>query len=120
MSTYVDGFVIPVPKDKIEQYREMSQKASAVWKEYGALEYYECVGDDMEIENMVPFPKIADAGPDDVVVFAWIMYRSREHRDEVNSKVIADPRMNEMMDCSNPPFDCKKMAYGGFKVIVKG
>lgn len=116
---YVDGFVLPLPKANIEQYRAIAEKASVIWKELGALDYVECIGDDMHIEGMVPFPKIADAGPDDVVVFSWATYRSREHRDEVNAKIMTDPRMAEMMDPANNPFDCKKMAYGGFNVLVK-
>jgi uncharacterized protein YbaA (DUF1428 family) len=119
MSNYVDGFVIPLSKSKIEQYREIAEKACDIWLEYGALDYVECIGDDMEVEGVVPFPKLANAGPDDTVVFAWITYRSKEHRDEVNAKVVADPRMNEMMDAANPVFDCARMACGGFKVIVK-
>lgn len=118
MSTYVDGFVIPVAKSKIDQYRVIAEKACAIWREYGALDYVECVGDDMEGEHTLPFPKLANAGPDETVVFSWITYRSKEHRDEVNAKIMADPRMKEMMDCENPPFDCSKMAYGGFKVLV--
>ncbi|MES2439509.1 MAG: DUF1428 domain-containing protein [Verrucomicrobiota bacterium] len=119
MSNYVDGFVIPISKAKIEQYREMAEKACAIWLEYGALDYVECIGDDMEMQGVVPFTKLANAGPDETVVFAWITYRSREQRDEVMAKIMTDPRMNEMMDCANPAFDCARMACGGFKVIVK-
>ena len=119
MSIYVDGFVLPVPKDKLETYRKIAEGASKIWKEHGALEYRECVGDDMEAKDMVAFPAMANAGPDDVVVLAYITYNSREHRDEVNAKVMADPRMSEMCSPDNTPFDCKKMAYGGFKTIVE-
>ena len=126
MKTYVDGFVIPVPKANIEKYRGIAEKACAIWREHGALDYFECVGDDMvpevgddtNAQKMVTFPQLANAGPDDTVVFAWITYKSREHRDEVNAKVMADPRMQEMMDPNDTTFDCSKMAYGGFKVIV--
>ena len=118
MSHYVDGFVLPLPKDKIEVYREIAEKAAKVWIEHGALEYHECAGDDLEIKDVLPFTRIADAGPDDTVVFAYIVYKSREHRDEVNAKVFADPRMNEMCGSEGMPFDCKKMAYGGFKAIL--
>ncbi len=118
MSHYVDGFVIPVPKAKIEDYRKIAEKAGAIWREHGALDYYECVGEDMTVEKMVSFPQLAGAGPDDTVVFSWISYESREHRDEVNAKVMADPRLHEMMDPANQPFDCSRMAYGGFKVLV--
>lgn len=119
MSTYVDGFVIPIAKSKVDQYREIAEKACAIWKEYGALDYVECIGDDLECEHTVSFKTIAGAGPDDTVVFSWITYRSKEHRDEVNAKIMTDPRMKEMMDCTDPVFDCSKMAYGGFKPIVK-
>lgn len=118
MKNYVDGFVIPLPKDKIEEYRAIAEKAAAVWREHGALDYFECIGDDMVVENMVSFPQIAQCGPDDTVIFAWITYSSREHRDEVNAKVMADPRLQDMMNPENSPFDCSKMAYGGFKVLV--
>ena len=119
MKRYVDGFVIPLPKDKIDDYSALAEKAGALWREHGALEYFECIGDDMAAEKTVSFPQLANAGPDDTVVFAWIVYESREHHDEVNAKVMADPRMHEMMDCVNPLFDCSKMAYGGFKVLVE-
>jgi len=119
MAHYVDGFVLPVPKDKIEVYQGISEKASKVWIEHGALEYRECVGDDMEAKDMVSFPQLAGAGPDDTVVFAWIVYKSKEHRDEVNAKVMADPRLSDMCGGETMPFDCKKMAYGGFRTIVE-
>jgi uncharacterized protein YbaA (DUF1428 family) len=120
MSLYIDGFVLPLPKDKIEAYKEMSSKASKVWKEYGAIEYRECVGDDLDIKDMLSFRTLAGAGPDETVIFAYITYNSREHRDEVNAKVMADPRLNEMCGEAGMPFDCKKMAYGGFTTIVEG
>jgi uncharacterized protein YbaA (DUF1428 family) len=119
MSHYIDGFVLPLPKDKIDQYRAIAEKACKVWIEHGALEYRECVGDDLAITDMLSFTKIADAQPEETVVFAWIMYQSREHRDEVNAKVMADPRMNEMCGDGVVPFDCKRMAYSGFKTIVE-
>ncbi len=119
MSHYVDGFVLPVSKDRIERYREISTKASVLWKEHGALEYRECVGDDMNAKDMVSFPSLAAAKPDETVVFAWIVYNSREHRDEVNAKVMADPRIHEMCGKDDMPFDCARMAYGGFRTIVE-
>ena len=118
MSLYVDGFVIPLATDKIDQYRAIAEQACQVWMEYGALEYRECIGDDLEIKDMLGFPKIAGAKEGETVVFAWITYRSREHRDEVNAKVMADPRMNEMCGSEGMPFDPQRMAYGGFKSIV--
>jgi uncharacterized protein YbaA (DUF1428 family) len=119
MSKYVDGFVIPVPKDKIEAYKAMSEKASKVWKEYGALEYRECVLEDSSAEGILPFPQLANAGPDETVVFAYITYNSRAQRDEVNAKVMADPRLSEMCNPEAMPFDCKRMACGGFETIVE-
>jgi len=118
MSNYIDGFVIPLPKDKIGEYRRIAEQAGALWREHGALDYYECIGDDLDVKEQVPFPRLAGAGPDETVVFSWISYKSREHRDEVNAKVMADPRIHEMMDPTNQPFDCKRMAYGGFNVLV--
>jgi uncharacterized protein YbaA (DUF1428 family) len=119
MSTYVDGFVLPVPKDNIEKYREIATMASAIWKEHGALEYRECVGDDLETRDMVSFTRLANTSPEETVVFAYIVYKSREHRDEVNAKVMADPRLKEICGPEGMPFDCTRMAYGGFRTIVE-
>lgn len=119
MEKYVDGFLIPVPKNNIEAYREMAEKAGKVWKEHGALEYYECVGDDLDQEEMVSFRKAAGASGDETVMFSWIIYESREHRDQVNAAVMNDPRIKEMMEAGSQPFDCKRMAFGGFKTLVK-
>lgn len=119
MSHYVDGFVIPVPKDKIDQYRAIAERACKIWMEHGALEYRECVGDDMETKDMVSFPQLAEAQAGEVVFFSYIVYKSREHRDEVNAKVMADPRIHELCGEGGMPFDCKRMAYGGFKTIVE-
>lgn len=90
---YIDGFLVPVPKDKIEAYRESAVKAAAIWKEYGALEYRECLGDDLNVEDLVPFPKMADAKPDETVVLTYVVYASREARDAANEKIMADPRI---------------------------
>ena len=115
---YVDGFLLPVPADKLETYRRIARKAGKIWLEYGALEYCECVGDDLEPQGgMLPFPRLTKVKPGETVVFSWIVYKSRAHRDRVNAKVMQDPRMAKMMDMSMP-FDVKRMAYGGFKVIV--
>lgn len=120
MPEYVDGFVLPVPKDKIEEYRKLATIASEVWKEYGALDYRECVAEDMKNEWSVPFPTLAGAKEDETVVFAWITYKSREDRDAINAKVMEDPRLKCSMDGTTPPpFDCKRMAYGGFETLVK-
>lgn len=118
MSQYVDGFVIPVPKEKIDSYRAIAEKAAQVWLDHGALEYRECVGDDLEVKDVMSFPQIAGADAGETVVFAWIVYESRESRDEVNAKVMQDPRMAEMMDPGAMPFDCKRMACGGFTTLV--
>jgi uncharacterized protein YbaA (DUF1428 family) len=115
---YVDGFVIPLQKDKIELYRTMAEKACRIWREHGALEFQECVGDDLEVKDQVSFSDLADAKPDETVIFSWIVFESREARDQVNAKVMADPRIKEMCDASISPFDFQRMAYGGFKVIV--
>lgn len=118
MKKYIDGFVLPLPKDHLQKYTEVATKAAAIWKEHGALEYVEAVGDDMDAKEMTPFPKMAGAGPDEIVVMAYIVYESREHRDAVNAKVFADPRLQEMCDKDNPLFDYTRMAYGGFRGIV--
>jgi uncharacterized protein YbaA (DUF1428 family) len=118
VARYVDGFVLPLPKKNIDAYRRMSQKAGKVWRELGALEYRECVGDDLKVKMGVPFTRGARAKTGETVVFAWIVYKSRAHRDRVNAKVMKDPRIANMMSPKEMPFDVKRMAYGGFKVIV--
>jgi uncharacterized protein YbaA (DUF1428 family) len=116
---YVDGFLLPVPKRKVQAYRRIAQKAGKVWREHGALEYRECVGDDLKVKGMVPFPRKVKLKPGETVVFSWIVYKSRAHRDRVNAKVMKDPRLAKMMeDPTSMPFDVKRMAYGGFKVLV--
>ena len=119
MNQYVDGFVIPIAKDKVEAYREIAEKACAVWMEHGALEYRECVGDDLDVSFGAPFPKQIKCKPGETVVFSWIVYKSRAHRDRVNAKVMKDPRLAKMMAGKKMPFDCKRMNYGGFKVLVE-
>jgi len=119
LEKYVDGFLIPIAKDKVSKYREIAQKAGEVWKEHGALEYYECVGDDLDIEGMVSFKKAADTSGEETVIFSWIVFESREHRDRVNAAVMNDPRIKEMMETGPEPFDYKRMAYGGFKTLVR-
>jgi len=121
---YFDGFVIPVSRSNLERDREQAVIASDVWREHGALDYLEAVGDDLDSEFGVPFPQLATAGDDEVVVFAWISYRDRAHRDEVNAKVMADERIKAMCTSENPdfesPFDVRRMSYGGFSVLVGG
>ena len=118
MARYVDGFLLPVPKRKIETYRRISAKAGKVWREHGALEYRECVGEDLASKFGVPFPKSARTKAGETVVFSWIVFKSRAHRDRVNAKVMKDPRIANMMGPKDMPFDVKRMAYGGFEVIV--
>ncbi|HEX5655882.1 MAG TPA: DUF1428 domain-containing protein [Polyangiales bacterium] len=115
--SYVDGFVLAVPKDKIEEYKKFSERGADLWREHGALAYKECVADDVKPGKVTSFPQSVKAEDNEVVVFSWISYESREHRDAVNAKVMADPRMSEM-DPKNMPFDGKRMIYGGFKMIV--
>jgi uncharacterized protein YbaA (DUF1428 family) len=118
MNTYVDGFLIPLPKDKVDEYVVMAKAASEIWKEYGALEYYECLGDDLDAENMVSFRKAAGASDEETVVLSWIVYRSKEDRDRVNALVMEDTRIKEMMEKGPAPFDCSRMVFGGFKTLI--
>jgi uncharacterized protein YbaA (DUF1428 family) len=115
---YVDGFVLPVPKKKLQAYKRIAQNAGKIWREYGALEYVECVGDDLNVKGMKSFPRLVRPKPGETVVFSWIVYRSRGHRNRVNAKVMKDPRMAKMMDLGPMPFDMKRMVYGGFKTLV--
>jgi uncharacterized protein YbaA (DUF1428 family) len=116
---YVDGFVLPVPKSNVEKYREIATKAGKVWREHGALEYRECVADDVKPGEHTSFPQSVNLKDDETVVFAYIVYNSRAHRDEVNAKVMSDPRLNDMMDNKNMPFDGKRMFWGGFETLVE-
>ncbi len=118
MSKYIDGFVLPVPADQIEDYRKIAEMAGAVWKEHGALEYIEAAGDDLEVEHQKPFTKMVGAKQGETVVFAYIIFDSREHRDEVNAKVMEDPRIKEMCEEDKLGLNYKRMAYGGFRQIV--
>jgi uncharacterized protein YbaA (DUF1428 family) len=118
MAQYADGFVIPLPKSNIDAYRRMARKAAKIWREHGALEYRECVGDDVPVGKVTSFPRSVKLKPDETVVFAWVVFKSRAQRDRVNAKVMKDPRLADMMDQKAMPFDAKRMIYGGFKVIV--
>jgi uncharacterized protein YbaA (DUF1428 family) len=115
---YVDGFLLPVPKRHLQAYRRMSLKAGKVWREHGALEYRECVGDDLNVKGMKTFPRQIRTKPGETVLFSWIVYKSRADRDRVNARVMKDPRLAKMMDPKSMPFDVKRMVYGGFKVLV--
>lgn len=112
---YVDGFIIPLPAGRIEEYRRQAESAGRIWMEHGALAFRECIGDDLRAEGFTSFPELARAGEGETVVFSYIVFRSREHRDEVNAKVMSDPRLKEF---ATMPFDVKRMAYGGFRVLV--
>jgi uncharacterized protein YbaA (DUF1428 family) len=116
---YVDGFVVPVPKKSLQAYRRMAQKAGKIWKEHGALEYTECVGDDVKPGKLTSFPQSVKLKPGEIVVFSWIVYKSRAQRDRVNKKVMKDPRLAAMMDPKAMPFDAKRMFFGGFKTLVE-
>jgi uncharacterized protein YbaA (DUF1428 family) len=115
---YVDGFVIPVHKDKVEAYLDMSRKCAAIWREFGATEFRECVGDDVKPGKLTSFPQSVNLEDNELVIFSWIVYPSRAKRDEVNDKVMKDPRMAEFMKPENMPFDGKRMIYGGFEMRV--
>jgi uncharacterized protein YbaA (DUF1428 family) len=115
---YVDGYVLPVPKKNLAAYRRMARKGGKIWREHGALEFRECVGDDLKAKWALPFPSMVKLKPGETVVFSWITFKSRAHRDSVNAKVMKDPRLNEMMDLKSMPFDSKRMVYGGFKAMV--
>jgi uncharacterized protein YbaA (DUF1428 family) len=115
---YVDGFVLPVPKKKIGEYKKIAKLASKVWRDYGALDYRECVADDVQKGKVTSFPRSVKAKPSETVVFAWITYKSRKHRDAVMKKVMADKRLAAFMNPKSMPFDTKRMFWGGFKTIV--
>ena len=117
MKSYVDGFVLPVPKKNLAAYRQIAQKAGKVWREHGALDYKECVGDDLNNKWGVSFTKMAKLKSGETVFFSFIVYKSKSHRNQVNAKVMKDPRIAKMMG-KKSPFDVKRMAYGGFKVLV--
>lgn len=120
MAKYVDGFIIPLPKKNIEAYRKMAQKAARVWRDHGALDYVECVADDVKVGKVTSFPQSVKLKAGETVVFAWIVYKSRAHRDKVLKNVMADARMKDMMDPKAMPFDGKRMIYGGFGVLLQG
>jgi len=115
---YVDGFVLPVPKKNVDAYLQIARKAGKVWKEHGAIEYRECVGEDLKMKMGLPFTRLARTKPTETVVFSWIVYKSRAHRDRINGKVMKDPRLAKMMDPKKMPFNVKRMAFGGFEIKV--
>jgi len=119
MADYVDGYLLPVPKKHLKAYQKMALTAGKIWKEHGALDYRECSGDDLNTKWGVPFTKIMKTKPGETVVFSYIVFKSKAHRDKINAKVMKDPRLQCMMDPKDMPFDCKRMSYGGFQTIVK-
>ena len=118
--SYVDGYVLPVPKKNLRAYARMAQKAGKIWREHGAIEFRECVADDVKPGKYTSFPQSVKLKPGETVIFSWIVFKSRPHRDSVNAKVMKDPRLAEMMDPKALPFDGKRMFWGGFKVLVEG
>ncbi len=119
MPHYVDGFVLPIPTRNLPAYRRMAKGASKIWREHGALEYRECVGDDLNVKFGLPFLRGLKTKPGETVVFAYIVYKSRAHRDRVNARVMKDPRIQALCDPDAMPFDCARMLYGGFKTLVE-
>src|SRR5262245_12552207 len=119
MAHYVDGFIVPVPIQKLDEYRRVAAHAGKLWKEHGALQYWECLADDVKPGKVTSFPQAVQLKEGETVVFSWIVYNSREHRDSVNAKVMADPRMKDMMDPKKMPFDGMRMFWGGFKSVVE-
>lgn len=117
MANYVDGFIVPVPKKKLKDYLKLANLAGKVWRKYGALEYIECVADDVKMGKVTSFPRSVKRKPSETVIFSYIVYKSRAHRDSVLKKVMKDPLMKNM-DPKSMPFDGKRMIYGGFKTVV--
>ena len=116
---YVDGFVVPLPKRNLKAYRRLATRAGKIWREHGAVDYWECVADDVKAGKVTSFPRSVKLKSGETVLFSWIVFKSRAHRDQVNARVIADPRLAEMMDDQKAPFDAKRMIYGGFKSFVR-
>ena len=119
MAHYVDGFVVPVPSKNMDAYGRMARKAGKIWREHGALEYRECVADDASPGKLTSFPQSVKLKPDEIVVFSWIVYKSRKDRDRIMALVMKDPRLASMMDPKAMPFDGKRMIFGGFKTLVE-
>ncbi len=119
MANYIDGFVFPVSRDRLSDYKRLAEAVAEIWKEHGALDYCEYVGDDMNLEGTRSFTDVVAATEDETIVFGWVVFESREARDLANEKVASDPRMADLMDSSNSGFDAKRMAYGGFRSFVR-
>ena len=119
MGRYVDGYVLPVPKKKLDEYRRIARRAGKVWKEHGALEYVECVAEDVKPGKLTSFPQSVKLKRGETVIFAYVFYKSRAHRDRVNKKVMEDPRLADMMTPGSMPFDTKRLIWGGFKDFMR-
>ena len=118
MASYIDGFVLPIPHNRLEEYRRVVETVAEIWKEHGALDYREYVGDDLTLEGTRSFPDLAGVAEGEAIVFGWVEFESREARDRANEKVVNDPRMADLIDSSNTGFDAERMAYGGFRSFV--
>jgi uncharacterized protein YbaA (DUF1428 family) len=116
---YVDGFVVPLPKRNLKAYRRLATRAGKIWREHGAVDYWECVADDVKPGKVTSFPRSVKLKSGETVLFSWIVFKSRAHRDQVNARAIADPRLAKMMDDKTMPFDASRMIYGGFKSLVR-
>ncbi len=119
MARYVDGYVLPLPKKNLAAYKRMARAASKVWRDHGALDYRECIGEQLDVPFGVSFTRTLKAKPNEAIVFAWVTFKSRSHRDRVNASVMEDPRLTKFMDPKKMPFDVKRMVYGGFTVLVE-
>ncbi len=119
MADYIDGFVLPIPRDRLNEYKRLAEAVSEIWKEHGALDYREYVGDDLSLEGTRSFTGLVAASEDEAIVFGWVVFDSREARDQANEKVAADPRMADLVASANTGFDAKRMAYGGFQSFVR-
>jgi len=119
MPQYVDGFVVPVPKGRLDAYRHMAQEAGRIWREHGAVEFRECLAEDVKVGELTSFPRSVQLKPDETVVLSWIVFESREERDRINGLVMNDPRFMRLMNTKDYPFDAKRMIYGGFEVLVE-
>ncbi len=119
MAHYIDGFVFPISRDRLNEYRRLAEAAAEIWIEHGALEYREYIGDDMKLEGTRSFPELVGAAADEAVVFGWVVFASREARDRANEAVAVDPRMADLTDASNAGFDARRMAYAGFQSLVR-
>ena len=119
MANYIDGFVFPIARDRLDEYKQLAEVVAEIWKEHGAINYYEYVGDDMKLEGTRSFTDVIAASENETIVLGWVVFDSRETRDLVNQKVAADPRMVDLVDISDSGFNVQRMAYGGFKSLVR-